>query len=481
MKYVKENWLVVVSFKTELLSEALIHRGYRERLPDLLPDLPDFKNRMNVANDIYIDLNETDIIQNYFYQNTTNKARAVYEIIEKESARLIQKAKVLALDSETVSNKQLADRIDEFFKFFSGTLGMIGVPTVIDLTIESKLKAVFEKEGYENTEEKIATLAIPGKELESTKERIALFDLANEITERKYELDDQEARYLIKKHFESYGWLHSTLFLGSLYNEQEITQELKDILDEQKKNNLAEQRDNLKFETEKLIATLSDEKDKDLARFFQEAVYYRTARLEWMNQACFFARPLLVKVANRLDLTFHDLIYMLPEEIVSSLEKGDINESIRADINLRRDGYAYISSNTEEYKLVTGKQLQLLKNDLRSHIELAENKVSGIAAYKGSATGIVVVVKDRDELAKVKKGNILVTRLTTPDFVMAINNSAAVVTDLGGVTSHAAVTCREIDIPCIVGTKIATQVLKDGDLVEVDADEGVVRIIKKAE
>lgn len=65
-----------------------------------------------------------------------------------------------------------------------------------------------------------------------------------------------------------------------------------------------------------------------------------------------------------------------------------------------------------------------------------------------------------------------------PPLVPAMNRAAAIITNTGGITCHAAIVSREMKKPCIIGTKIATRVLKDGDLVEVDADKGVVRIIK---
>jgi len=68
--------------------------------------------------------------------------------------------------------------------------------------------------------------------------------------------------------------------------------------------------------------------------------------------------------------------------------------------------------------------------------------------------------------------------MTRPGTIVACNQAAAIITDEGGITSHAAVIARELKIPCIVGTKHATQVLKDGDLVEVNANRGVVKIIK---
>jgi len=69
--------------------------------------------------------------------------------------------------------------------------------------------------------------------------------------------------------------------------------------------------------------------------------------------------------------------------------------------------------------------------------------------------------------------------MTRPDFMPLVNKSAAIITDEGGLACHAAIISRELKIPCIVGTKTATRVLRNGDLVEVDANKGIVRLIKK--
>ena len=69
--------------------------------------------------------------------------------------------------------------------------------------------------------------------------------------------------------------------------------------------------------------------------------------------------------------------------------------------------------------------------------------------------------------------------MTTPDMIMVMHKAAAFVTDEGGITCHAAIVSREMKKPCIVGTKIATKVLKDGDMVEVDATDGTVKKISK--
>ncbi len=98
----------------------------------------------------------------------------------------------------------------------------------------------------------------------------------------------------------------------------------------------------------------------------------------------------------------------------------------------------------------------------------------GLPASPGLASGPVRKVFDIKELYKVKKGDVLVTPMTTPDFVPAMKRACAIVTDEGGTTAHAAIVSRELGVPCIVGTGNATSVLKDGEEITVDADHGVV-------
>jgi len=94
--------------------------------------------------------------------------------------------------------------------------------------------------------------------------------------------------------------------------------------------------------------------------------------------------------------------------------------------------------------------------------------------------GIVRIVNEVKDMGKMKKGDILVSIATQPNLIPAMKKAAAFVTEQGGVTSHAAIVAREMNIPCVIGTKIVTKVFKDGDEVEVDATKGLVKIIKKA-
>jgi len=101
--------------------------------------------------------------------------------------------------------------------------------------------------------------------------------------------------------------------------------------------------------------------------------------------------------------------------------------------------------------------------------------VTGSAVGKKIGAGPAHIIRSVSDIAKFRKGEVLVTEITDPDWEPIMKIASAIVTDKGGRTSHAAIVSRELGIPCVIGTKIATKVFKDGDRVEVDATRGVVR------
>jgi len=100
--------------------------------------------------------------------------------------------------------------------------------------------------------------------------------------------------------------------------------------------------------------------------------------------------------------------------------------------------------------------------------------LKGLGSSPGIATGKVKLINTIEDLTKIQEGDILVTKMTSPDMVVAMSKSAGIVTDQGGATAHASIVSRELGIPCIVGTQNASKTLKDGQLVTVDAHHGIV-------
>jgi len=100
--------------------------------------------------------------------------------------------------------------------------------------------------------------------------------------------------------------------------------------------------------------------------------------------------------------------------------------------------------------------------------------LKGIAASTGVAEGAVKIVKGVEDISNFEERDILVAEMTEPSMVIMMNKAAAIITDKGGLTSHPAIVSRELGIPCVVATKIATKTLKDGMKVKVDGAKGEI-------
>jgi pyruvate,water dikinase len=157
----------------------------------------------------------------------------------------------------------------------------------------------------------------------------------------------------------------------------------------------------------------------------------------------------IAKLAQKL----HDH-YKKPQDIEFAIEKGELYF-----VQTRP-----ITTIATSQKVLDLKETQINKTpDLK-----------GEPASPGTASGPVVIIKDPKYINKAKAGQILVTDMTTPDFVPAMKKVAGIITNKGGQTSHAAIVSRELGVPCVVGTEVATKKLKDGDIVTLNGSTGQV-------
>ncbi len=164
--------------------------------------------------------------------------------------------------------------------------------------------------------------------------------------------------------------------------------------------------------------------------------------------------------------------FVLPQEFPDIPSNDVLSERARTGL-IAIDGKEYFSVPLKEFATKHPEYDFASLNDSVAGITEAKGQV----AFKGHVTGRVKVVKNIIQMREVEEGAVLVSPMTTPDFLPAMQKASAFVTDEGGVMCHAAIVARELRKPCITGTKIATQIFKDGDMVEVDADNGVVKIL----
>lgn len=215
-----------------------------------------------------------------------------------------------------------------------------------------------------------------------------------------------------------------------------------------------------------------------LAEFIQQLIDIRDRRKDEMAKSV----VVIYRVANKF---FREA--GLPERLVpfytlTEMDKGmGYLKKHRNEIIKREKGFTVYVSTKENYEFQYGqheKNIALIKKfylNQNKNILNNGNIIKGQSGSSGKARGRVKIVCNLAlEKEKFKPGDILVTGMTRPEFVGLMRKAKAIITDEGGVTCHAAIISRELKIPCVIGTKIATQVLRDGDKVEVDADRGVV-------
>lgn len=209
------------------------------------------------------------------------------------------------------------------------------------------------------------------------------------------------------------------------------------------------------------------------ADFAVTKAYRRDAQIYWSYKMGF----LLSELGKRLNLPKKLIYFLLPIEIEGLLNNKISTKKIIKELVERSKLMVYCTAKGEE-RVIVGASALAIDKIFKKEEKSDTKELIGQTACMGKVKGKVRIINSPSDMLKMKKGDILVSIATNPDIVASMKKAAAIITEQGGVTCHAAIVSRELGIPCIIGTKIATKVLKDGDLVEVDADRGVVKIIK---
>lgn len=177
-------------------------------------------------------------------------------------------------------------------------------------------------------------------------------------------------------------------------------------------------------------------------------------------------------LGDQLNVNGELLRYLTLEEMKQFLEQKTISQLKSAELLERREGYFYLLDQEAGEIISADKSLINQIDETFFKIDFETKVISGDTAHPGKINGRV---HNYLENKIIPKGDfILVTAMTHPDDIALIDKCSAIITDEGGILSHAAIIAREMKKPCIIGTKIATKVLKTGDLVDVDAEKGIV-------
>ncbi len=194
-----------------------------------------------------------------------------------------------------------------------------------------------------------------------------------------------------------------------------------------------------------------------------------------MQQAFYYVNILLSQIGKQFGASFSDMQWYTPIEVENLLAHRI--QPLPQRLITTRKKCCILEVTQRSTRVLVGPRAQTLIRSIEGRLNTKAKIITGIVGNAGVVSGTVRVILNPRLVKKLKKGTILVTGMTTPDFIPLMRVAAAIVTDEGGVTCHAAIVARELGIPCVIGAKIATKLLKDGDRVEVDATRGIVKRI----
>lgn len=186
---------------------------------------------------------------------------------------------------------------------------------------------------------------------------------------------------------------------------------------------------------------------------------------------------LLKEIARRKHYGLQNMLNLETAEAIES-----INKDFSKVLEERQKPFGFYCAPNVRKKLESSKVINYWKIYTEDKKLAGKKIITGTVVSVGKSNkvrGQVRIVFDPFIKNNFKSGNILVAPMTSPEYIFLMKKASAIITDTGGLTSHAAIVSRELNVPCIVGTKIATQALHEGDLVEVDASKGTITRIKK--
>ncbi len=280
----------------------------------------------------------------------------------------------------------------------------------------------------------------------------------------------------IDQHFDAYCWLDAYED-GIPWTKVAFHQRLDEALPQsaaQKLLQLRERHRDLETEIQKTVQELRI--DAVTLRQFRLAMYHRILGESYLGLGNYATIPLFSAIAKTLSIGRNQVKWFSDVELDDALRANVSAETLMARLPDRQKRYL-VALGQKGVHLYEGAQVQAVLDqlDIEKPAVADVTEVKGVSAYPGKVTGFARVVRHVGELDKVKTGDILVTLNTTPSFILAMKRSAAIVTDEGGITCHAAIVSRELGIPCIIGTKAGTRLIPDGARIEVDAAKGTVR------
>jgi phosphoenolpyruvate synthase/pyruvate phosphate dikinase len=221
-----------------------------------------------------------------------------------------------------------------------------------------------------------------------------------------------------------------------------------------------------------LIRKNISKKERIILDFASFNIRMRDERIEPTKKSMTVTFNGISEYAKRIGLDAKFVPFLFVDEILNKNNSVSVLEEIAIS---RNKGVVLFVSQKERMNSSIDYSLGMKKMDEFMHKGIDASLLKGSVANKGFVKGTTKIILNEKDFSKFKEGDILVASMTRVEYVPLMKKAGAIVTDEGGITCHAAIVSRELNKPCVIGTKVATRVLKDGDLIEVDANKGIVK------
>ena len=281
----------------------------------------------------------------------------------------------------------------------------------------------------------------------------------------------------IRNHYKKWSFIGMDTPVGKPYeldffkkkaeelNNKNLSEELKKIEEKQNKE--------LK-EFNKHVNEIEDTKFLKIIGNARKFIEFKNYKRILLHKYIIDSLNIPINISQILDLSYEDSQFITSHEVLDLIKEAISREELLERVKNRREKGFILSIANNEVIIDPYKESKI---DVK-----IKNILKGLTASKGFVRGKVKIIENLiEEAHKLEEGDILVTSMTTPDFIPLMERAAAIITNEGGVLCHATIISRELGIPAVIGTSNATEVLKDGYFIELNAmkDEGIIRIIEK--
>lgn len=397
------------------------------------------------------------------YYNTITSREQLENIIAeyKSSYRLIvQQTAYKVEELPTMNDQELIVLMRTLCKRLSDCVGAAHAIEGITFGSEKKLRAVLERRG-QISEQEFGFICSP---LQPS----FLLEVQQVLWKIKY-LTGPVQEQAIDDFLVQYGWSENTYLGSRVLTRQDVLSRASHMKEEPLFHDIREQKETAlrRFElssAERFVVTT-----------IEYCFHWQDERKKYILQSIGAVEPVLQVLAERFGIDLMDLKFITSPEVTEDNLRRD---QFKRKLHERRQKSVYYGIAEKNY-IFTGGDFDLFFREFHVAFDDEVKELKGVVASPGIVRGVVKICDSIEDIDKIQVGEVLVASMTRPEYLPAMQKAVAFVTDEGGITSHAAIVAREMKKPCVIGTRVATKVLKDGDMVEVDAVQGIVTVLHK--